>query len=130
MKPRPSWIKRLVEHKVEAIVLGVILIALVTSTLIMAFRPRSGAESAKVFLKGEELYSLSLREDKEIDVTVDHGVMHISVKNGGVAVISSPCPSQYCVNQGYRYHAGESILCAHEGLAVYLYGGEVTEVRL
>ena len=131
MPRRPSFLKALVSHKWEVIVLGVALIGLVVASLCVGLAPKENASTAKVYLRGEELYSLSLDAPREIEIPLDDGVMVLSVKDGGIAVTSSPCPSQYCVHQRYKTKVGESILCAHEGVAIYLYGEEaITEVHV
>ena len=122
MKRPTSFLKRCLEHKVEILVLSGALLALAITCLVLSLSPKASATEAKVFLKGEELYSLTLSEDRVLYVDVEDGRMEVTVKNGAIAVTSSPCPSQYCVLQGYQSKAGNSILCAHSGLAIYLYG--------
>lgn len=119
------------KHLGEIIALGVALATILAVCLTFALTPKAKADYADVLFKGELVHRLSLQEEKELKVNAVHGEVTISVKGNGVAVLSSPCSSHYCVNQGYKYNAGESIVCAPEAIAVYLrLAGEVTEVIL
>ena len=116
---------------VEVLLLGVAFLSLLGTSLYFLLRPKGEATYADVLRKGELVYRLSLEEERELHLDVDHGTMVISVKDKAIAVLSSPCLHRYCVSQGYKSKAGESILCAPEGVAIYLRSeAEVTEVDL
>ena len=117
-------------HIIEAIFFGLLLVGLLVWIIVGNLSSSGKAHYAEVVYKGQVVYSLSLREDKTIDLQVDDGVMKIDVKDGKIAVISSPCPRQYCVGQSYLDKDGASIVCAHEGVLITLRSdkpvGEIT----
>jgi len=116
---------------VEVLLLSAAFLSLLGTSLYFLLRPKGEATYADVLRKGELVYRLSLEEEKTLNLDVDHGTMVISVKDKGIAVLSSPCLHRYGVSQGYKTKAGESILCAPEGVAIYLRAkSEVTEVDL
>ena len=127
MLRRPSLTK---SRKVELLILAIAFLGLLGFSLASFFIPKGQALTANVILKGELIHRLSLQEEKELSVTTDIGEVEIHVHNGGVAVTSSPCASQFCVHSGFKYRAGEAIVCAPAGLSVYLEGGTVSEVTL
>ena len=104
----------------EAIVFGLILLGIILSIVLLNRGEGEKAHYAEVVYKGQVVYSLSLREDKSVDLAVEDGLMTIEVKEGKIAVTSSPCPNQYCVGQRYLDKAGSSIICAHEGVLITL----------
>lgn len=115
----------------ECAVFGGVFAVILALCLVFLNRGSESADTADVLRHGEKLYSLRLDVEQELSFPCDHGHIDISVKGGGIALTHSPCASQYCVHQGYKRKAGESILCAPEGVAVYLLRqGPVEEVAL
>ena len=115
---------------IEIIVFSLILFAIVLA-VIFTSRPKEDATKAHVYYQGETVYVLDLSEDKQVQVKTEHGIVHIEVKEGKIHVLSSPCPGQTCVHQGEKSQAGESIICAYEGVLISLHGetsgvGEIT----
>lgn len=128
MKAKASSPKK---HLAEVIALGLAFLGILGACLSLALRPKSEATYAEIVHKGELIRRLSLKEEKDLRIKGEHGELVISVKDGGIAVLSSPCHSHYCVNQGYKRAVGECIICVPESLAIYLRGeGEISEVTL
>ncbi|MBC7787376.1 MAG: NusG domain II-containing protein [Methylophilaceae bacterium] len=48
----------------------------------------------------------------------------ISIQNGKVRFVSSPCNNQYCVHQGWLKHAGEVVICLPNQLSLELLGSK------
>lgn len=117
MKARGFWSKSRI---VEACLIGTSFLLVAAMCLWLSLKGKSAANTADISLKGERLYSLMLDHHEEIDIPSDHGHILVDVDVGKIAVKSSPCPSQYCVHQGYKSHEGESIICAYEGLSITL----------
>jgi len=117
MQARPSSFKR---HLVEAAFIGGAFVVTLAVALATTFSPKADARYANVVLRGELVQRVDLSEAKEFEVSTKHGHVHIRVKDGKIGILSSPCPSQYCVHQGEKSKAGESIVCAYEGLAITL----------
>ena len=115
---------------IEIVVFSVILLAIVLA-VIFTLHPKEVATKAHVYCQSETVYVLDLNEDKQVQVKTEHGIVQIEVKEGKIHVLSSPCPGQTCVHQGEKSQAGESIICAYEGVLISLYGetsgvGEIT----
>ena len=117
MKAQGFWSKSRI---VEACLIGTSFLLVGAMCLWLSLKDKSAANTADISLKGERLYSLTLDHQEEIDIPSDHGHILVDVDVGKIAVKSSPCPSQYCVHQGYKSHEGESIICAYEGLSITL----------
>ena len=128
MPARDSSRKNKRARIIEAIVLGTVFLSLLGLSLFFAFAPKETATYADVVLKGTMVHRLSLEEEKELTVQTDIGGVEISIKDGGIAVLSSPCPNKSCVHMGYKYKVGETIICAPASLSIHLLGGEMTEV--
>ena len=131
MPPRDSFLNSFKKHWVEILVFSLALIAIAVSVILVSIRPKEQARFANVSYKGEIVYRLDLSQEQDVEVQVTDGKLQIRVKNGKIAVVSSPCPSQYCVHQGEKNKAGDSIVCAHEGVTVYLVSeGETEEITI
>lgn len=115
---------------VEMTLLGAAFLGVLASCLFLWLRPKGVATTATVLFKGEVIHRLFLQEEKELAIATDIGEVHIHIHDGGVAIESSPCMSQYCVHQGFKSKAGESIVCAPAGLSILLQGEEVWEVGI
>lgn len=66
--------------------------------------------------------TLSLNQDRLMDVTGPLGVSKIEIKQGKVRFLSSPCANQYCVHQGWLHHAGQAAICLPNRVSLELLG--------
>ena len=114
-------------HIIEFVVFLLILVGIVVYLIVAGSGKKESGVSAEVTYKGQVVYSLNLNEDQTQKVNTSEGEVVINVKGGQIAVLSSPCPNQYCVGQGYKSKVGDSIICAHEGIAVLIKGDEAVE---
>ncbi len=114
-------------HIIEFVVFLLILVGIVVYLIVAGSGKKESGVSAEVTYKGQVVYSLNLNEDQTQKVITQEGEVVINVKGGKIAVTSSPCPNQYCVGQGYKSKAGDSIICAHEGVVVLIKGDEAVE---
>lgn len=131
MKAPVSFLKKTQRHWVEILVFSLALIATILAVIFVSIPASQKATYADVSVKGEIVRRIELNQDATYQVDVPHGTMQISVKNGKIAVFSSPCPGQYCVHQGEKEHIGDTLICAHEGVAIYLVGeGEPMEITI
>ena len=127
MKATGSFLKT---HLVEGAILFGLLALIVGSCLFVTLSPRETATYADVTMQGQLLYHLDLQVHATKTIVTHEGDVVVDVKDKSVAIVSSPCPSQYCVRQGYKGKVGESIVCAHLGITITLVGSEVEEVSL
>ncbi len=131
MRPLRSFLDGFRKHWIEGVLLFGVFAALLATTLVFALRPSGKADRAEVMKGNETVLVLPLSQDGEWEVKTDHGTVKIAIKERKIAVISSPCPSQYCVHMGFRDKVGDTIVCAHCGVSVSLYGDAIrSEVSL
>lgn len=66
----------------------------------------------------------SLAQDRTIEVPGPLGVNLITIHQGQVRFIQSPCRNQYCVHQGWLSHAGQVAVCLPNQVSLELLGSE------
>ena len=115
---------------IESVVLTLVFIGIVLYAVLFGMTKKENASKVNITYQGELLYSLPLSENKDINIATSDGPLLIRIEEGGVRVVSSPCANHFCVSEGIKSKIGESIVCAPEGVGVYLVGGEVGEINL
>ncbi len=104
----------------DYLVTGIGIIAVITlfNTLWL------GETASKVQIRaGSQIYStLSLNQQRTIDVPGPLGTTRIAIDNGKVRVASDPSPRQYCVKQGWLEQAGQVAMCLPNQVSVELLG--------
>ncbi len=68
--------------------------------------------------------TLSLNQDRLMDVVGPLGISKIEIKQGKVRFLSSPCTNQYCVHQGWLYHEGQAAICLPNRVSLELLGSQ------
>lgn len=63
-------------------------------------------------------------EYEEIEIQGRHSKMTIGIDHNAIAVVSSGCPGQECVHQGWAKNPNRPIICAHNGIFIDIVGGE------
>ncbi len=77
--------------------------------------------------QGDTIYAtLSLNQEKTLDVHGPLGDSRIVIHHGQVRFERSPCPNQYCVHQGWLKRAGQVAICLPNQVSLELLGGEKT----
>ena len=122
MKAKGSFLNGVKAHMAEICVASAAFICVLSLCLWLALKPKEKATCADIVDHGEGVMTLPLDKDDLVEVPSRHGHLLVKVLGGKAAVVFSPCPSQYCVHQGYKEHDGDSIVCAYEGISVYLHG--------
>ena len=85
--------------------------------------PRTVGEYVVIRRGGEVVASLPLSEDATLAVDGDyHNVFEI--KNGSVRMAETDCPNRQCERTGSISRAGQSIVCAPNGVTATITGGE------
>ena len=130
MKAKGFW-TRVKSHIKEIVFVGALLLTVSAVAIASTFWPRSLAGLVSVRLGGNEVVLLRLDNPRTYELQTAHGVMVIEVKDGKAGILSSPCPNQLCVKEGYKDQEGASIVCVPEEVSLYFLGsGEVSEVSL
>ncbi len=85
--------------------------------------PRTAGEYVVIRRGGEVVASLPLSEDASLAVDGDyHNVFEI--RNGSVRMAETDCPNRQCERTGSISRAGQSIVCAPNGVTATITGGE------
>jgi hypothetical protein len=83
--------------------------------------PQAGATAVIKTLKGETLI-LDLRHSQTVEVEGLLGVSIISVEDGKVRFVESPCPHKLCVRRGPIFRVGDLAACLPNGVLARIEG--------
>lgn len=115
-------------HLVSAIKLGDYLIVLIGIIAVAGLFKTLwlGEAASKVEIRaGNQVFStLSLNQQRTIEVPGPLGVTRVVIENGKVRVASDPGPRQYCVKQGWLEQAGQVAMCLPNQVSVELLGSK------
>lgn len=74
---------------------------------------------------GDHIYAtLSLNQKRILDVPGPRGISRVTIDQGRVRFLSSPCRNQYCVHQGWLSRAGQAAVCLPNQVSLELMGGD------
>ena len=84
----------------------------------------SNEPAGKVRIRnGDKIYAtLSLNQQRTLEIHGALGVSRITIHNGQVRFESSPCRNQYCVHQGWLHRAGQVAICLPNHISIELLG--------
>ena len=105
---------------VVVIVLSIVVVAFLFKSL-WHFEP-----AAKLQIRrGDKIEAIySLDQTRTIDIQGPIGVTRIEIKHGQARFVSSPCPNQYCVHQGWLSHQGQAAICLPNQVSLELLGAK------
>ena len=89
-------------------------------------QPGKTAGAVRVISQGKVLHTLSLSEDREIEVTTDRGTNVVTIKDGKVAVTRATCPDGYCMDRGFC-SGGTQIVCLPNRVVVTVVNASDTD---
>ncbi len=103
---------------------------LATGLSLYAALPKGGSShQAEIALDGKRLEKNGLldlsnygEETTEIVIQGYKSEMTIGVKKDAICVVSSSCPSQYCVHQGWISEPGRPLVCAYNHIVISILG--------
>ncbi len=120
---------RILSHIKEIVFVTVLVLAVSAIALVTTFWPKAVAGSVRVSLHGQEVTVLRLDVPTTYELYSAHGIVKIEVKDHKAAIVSSPCPNQHCVHEGFKGEEGSSIVCVPEEVCLtFLGNGEVSEI--
>jgi hypothetical protein len=101
-----------------------LLYVLAGAALVLILVPRGGAGEA-VRITGASGFERTVPLDSGATVRVPGplGVTEVRIDEEGARVVSSPCPHRLCIEMGVVDEAGESVVCAPNGVVVAVVGG-------
>ena len=85
--------------------------------------PRTAGEYVVIRRGGEVVASLPLSEDAALAVDGDYYNV-FEIRNGSVRMAETDCPNRQCERTGSISRAGQSIVCAPNGVTATITGGE------
>ncbi len=112
--------------KADGILIGALMI-LSLICLIPLFNGSAAPEIAVVQVKNEEVMRIDLSKDAEYEVDGSNGPVHISVKNGSIAVTQENSPHHYCSLQGYVDSVNTPIVCLPNDTVITIEGADEEE---
>lgn len=97
--------------------------------LILFFRKgNDDAATALITYSDGRCESISLSEDKLIDVDSEYGHNQIVVKNHSICISEADCKDELCVKQGCISKSGESIVCLPHKLSILIVDGAESNI--
>lgn len=104
----------------------ILLLVFVLVVLTIGFSLQKGADIAEIYIDGELCYTLSLSEDKSLEIL--DGKMTIVVENGHICVSESDCVEQLCVHASSISDQGGVIVCLPNRVVVKVIAKEVDAI--
>lgn len=97
--------------------------ALLLATLYSALWVDGGRGSeARILVDGKPWARLDLFQNQYLDVPGRLGISRITVRDGAVRFVDSPCPTHACVHQGWLKDGGEVAVCLPNRVSVEVVG--------
>ena len=83
---------------------------------------QGNADELLLSANGQEFARWPLRLDHRFELPGPLGMTVVEVRAGRARIVSDPSPPQYCVQQGWLSHAGETALCLPNRTAISIGG--------
>lgn len=109
---------------------GILIICLMifsVLSLIPLFNGSIMPSTTVVKIRNEEIMRIDLSQDGDYDVDGTLGNVHISVKDGSVAVTQENSPNHYCSMQGYVDSVNTPIVCLPNDTVITIEGADEEE---
>lgn len=107
----------------DRIVLVLVLVAAIAAWPLAGFAAGSGAgRDVVIEAPGREVH-VPLNVDRTIPVRGLRGTVTVRVEDGRVRVLDADCPDGLCVRQGTIGSPGGALICAPNGVSVWIGGG-------
>ena len=100
----------------------VLALLLVSSSFYYFWQPGLRAIHAEIRLNGKFLQRVDLYQEQTLDIVGKLGTSVISVNNGRIRFINSPCTTKQCIHQGWLSHAGEFAACLPNEVSISIAG--------
>jgi len=105
---------------------GLVIIISIVALIILFNTLWLDEAASKVQIRaGSQIFStLSLNQQRTLEVPGPLGITVVAIENGKVRVVSDPSPRQYCVKQGWLEQAGQVAMCLPNQVSVELLGSK------
>ena len=114
---RLSWLDRLL----------VVLVGLMVIASFGLFTAVGQGQRVVIEQDGKTVFTGNLRENHKVAIPGPLGDTIVQVVEGGVRVLSSPCPAKICIRTGKIHRPGELLACVPNHLIVRVEGDEEKE---
>ena len=106
-------------------ILAIALVVILAVFVAVCFIPKDSSASvqAEVYQDGNLVTTLSLAEDKTLELGGKY-INIITVSGGKIAITESNCPGEDCVHSGAIHNSGRSIVCLPNSVEVRVVNGE------
>ncbi|HHU07207.1 MAG TPA: NusG domain II-containing protein [Clostridiaceae bacterium] len=123
--------KRVFMRPTDLLIVGLILLAGLSSYLIFKNQNISADTEAHIFFENELIAVLPLTEDEEKDLVYRQcpGITFRLYKDGSIAFLESSCPDKVCINSGKMSEAGDWAACLPNRVLVRVVGLNDSEVQ-
>ncbi len=117
------------------LVTGLVLVAVSFGVMGYYLAPKStDGIVAKVYAGDTLVTAIDLNKEGAERTFVVRGIhdedFTIAVRQGGIRVLKSDCPNQYCVREGWVEVANHPIVCAYNQVYIYLEGVSAVDVTV
>ncbi len=117
------WLQRLTSFDRKLVLL---LAVLVLVSFAIPLRQEAGARL--LVSSGEKtIFVAPLDRAQLVELAGPLGMTQFEIKQGGVRVLSSPCPNKVCIGLGEARHSGDLLACVPNRLVFRIEGATVTE---
>jgi len=113
------------------LIVSLLLVAAIGLIIVFSTRQKENLV-ARVSVQNEVVEVIDLNDKTERDYEIEglHGIVHIHVKDGAIAVIESNCPHQDCVLMGYIKETNRPIICAYNAVYIVIVGNSDIDVEI
>lgn len=124
------------KHLGDTVLISFFAVASLCLAIYAAIPKGSSSNQAEITLDGERLHEHGLidlssyAEETSFTISGFKSEMSIGVKKGAICVLSSSCPSQYCVHQGWISISGRPLVCAYNHIVITILGAQEADVIL
>ena len=114
------------------LIVSLLVVIGISLAIIFSTRLKSRNLVAKVYVQNNvvEVIDLSKKEDQDFEIKGLKGNLHVHTHDGGIAITSSNCPHQDCVNMGYIKETNRPIICAYNAVYVIIEGKASNDVEI
>lgn len=81
-----------------------------------------------ITVKGQVYETVSLFEDREIEVKTDQGMNVVIIQDGQVSMKEATCPDQICVKHSKITKTGETIVCLPHQVVIEIIDDQQKEI--
>jgi len=102
------------------LIVSIILITILMSITI--FQHRDDGAYVVIEVDGKAINRIRIDKTDTISVSGSSGLTKVEIRNGKARIISSSCPSKFCIKSGSIKNIGQMIVCVPNHVVVRIEG--------